>query len=550
MLTPNPLDVLQGYRLGARRATVELQPTDAAAIHIDFDALRLAEDVAALNGRAVILTGTAGDGKTYLAQRMMIALGLDPQAVGSTLGSGAYDHDGIYIDLDLSSRPLTEARVRRLHAALSAPNVVTLICANEGKLTVLERCFDDLSLAQPSDVLRVNLSRRAIVSHSAWAKVLGGVLDGPIWDAATDLGASPLSWNRAWLREPAVAERVRKYLMLAYLLGEPITVRETLSFLAYALGGGIGSDQADRANDAPIRYLLFNTIFCEPEGYLHGGRATPTEKLLWWLFRFDPGDQASPEMDLRLLVDLEAVADELPDELVAIWRHDLVVRGGEKSDTEYRRRLASYMRYARRWCALATDDGFNAFFPFRHFQAFLDALQSAPEDLADQIPDLIRGLNILLSGGQERDPSDLRVFYLGAGTTRQAVSVYSTSHTIPEEDLRLEPDPAPAAAGEMAGDAYLEQLPRRLRLSYNSGQAVLPISLLLYEVLHSAASPAGGFPATLWAKERSSVARFMDEVGRIRTTGGTKLKFTVLLDGGQARFAMTHSPKKKQLTLS
>ena len=41
----HPLDILQGYRLGSRQATVELQNPNAPAIHVDFEVLRLVEDV-------------------------------------------------------------------------------------------------------------------------------------------------------------------------------------------------------------------------------------------------------------------------------------------------------------------------------------------------------------------------------------------------------------------------------------------------------------------------------------------------------------------------
>ena len=115
----HPLEILQGYRLGGHRATVELQRSGAPGIHIEFDVLKLVEDIRSGRVKAVILTGTAGDGKTYLAYRVMDVLGLDRASVTAAQVEGGYDLDGVYIDLDLSAGPLTDTRVGRLHQALS-----------------------------------------------------------------------------------------------------------------------------------------------------------------------------------------------------------------------------------------------------------------------------------------------------------------------------------------------------------------------------------------------------------------------------------------------
>ncbi|PLS78253.1 MAG: hypothetical protein CYG59_19495, partial [Chloroflexi bacterium] len=400
-MTVHPSDVLQGYRIGSRQAVVELQQAEYPAIHIDFKVLGLIHDIQQRPGQAVILTGTAGDGKTYLAYQLVEHLGLDKAVVLKAQHLGGYDQDGVYIDLDLSAGALTDERVRRLHTVLTTPGRLTLVCANEGKLNELIERFTPSTI--PPRVIVINLSRRAIISPEAWNQVLQGVLNGRLWQ--TPLQANELvAWNRNSLQDPQIAERVRRYLLLPYLLGEPITVRETLSFLAYALGSGLSAAQSSRISPGlRIRHLLFNTLFSEPEGYEHGGRATPSEKLLYWLYRFDPADQASPEIDLKLLVELDQLDVVPPPDLLEMWRNDLLVRGNEQTDTEYRVRLARYMRYARRWYALASDIGFVAYFPFRHFADYLSALHAPHDDTDEQVGIIIRGLNVLLSGGREDD---------------------------------------------------------------------------------------------------------------------------------------------------
>jgi hypothetical protein len=249
-------DVLLAYRLGSSAATVELQRADAPKIHIDFHVFRLVVDVVNNPEQAIILTGTAGDGKTYLAYRIIDRLSLDREEVKGAQRSGGFNQDGCYIDLDLSAGALTEDRIRSLYQALARPQILTLVCANEGKLSELEAALSQRGLNLPEKVLQVNLSQRALVSIPAWEKVLNGVLKGEIWENVEQTDGSTIAWNRNWLKDPAVADRLRRFLLLPYLLGEPITVRETLSFLAYALGGGLSSAAASELGvDDRIRYL-------------------------------------------------------------------------------------------------------------------------------------------------------------------------------------------------------------------------------------------------------------------------------------------------------
>jgi hypothetical protein len=546
MIAYDPFDTLRDYRLGSRQAQIELAEP---VIRIEFDVLRLVEDVQSRPGQAVILTGTAGDGKTYLAFLILDALGISRRAVRDAQVAGGYDREGVFVDLDLSAGPLSGERVQRLHHVLSQPQRLTLICANEGKLSEFEDRLHGIGLHWPENVLCINLSHRALVSPAAWDKVLAGVLSGPLWEGEVDT-ASPLAWNRAWLQDAGVAARLRCYLLLPYLLGEPITVREILSFLAYALGGGLGSAEATRLEPAErIRYLLFNTLFSEPEGYLHGGRATPTEKLLWWLFRFDPADQASPEVDLRLLVGLDKLKVSPPPELLSMWHNDLVVREGEERDKEYRARLGRFMAYGRRWYTLASDTGLAAYFPFHHFASYLQAL-NAPGALEDLIPTLIRGLNLLLSGGQVDQEYKLNVFYLVPEGNRQGIAIYSTNSFVFAEDFALETDLAAEVPETAVESRYLERLPRRLYLKYRpQPQVRLPVSLLLYEVLSSVAGPTGGFPATMWSKERDAVTRFVAGLNREVRVRGPVAEYTVHLDTG-TQFDLTYRPANKRIDVS
>jgi len=549
----HPAEILQGYRLGGHQATVELQKAGMPSVHIDFDVLRLVEDVRAGNVKAVILTGTAGDGKTYLAYRVIDALGLDRAAVAAAQSQGGYNQDGVYTDLDLSAGPLTSARVQRLHQVLSKPGRLTLVCANEGKLSELEERFRASGLDFPQVPLRINLSRRSLVSPEAWTKVLHGVLDASFWDEANLPDADLLARNRAALQDAQMAEHVRRYLLLPYLLGEPITVREVLSFLAYVLTGGLTPAQAAEVSNDGIRllpYLLFNALFSEPDGYVHGGRAVPVEKLLWWMFRFDPGATANPQTDLQLLTRLDQLDVAPPDELCHYWRSEMVVRPEEESDTKYRERVARFMRYARRWYALFSDTGHRAYFPFRYFDQYVDDLLMRSENLDNQISPLVKGLNLLLSGGQVGGEFDLNLYHTAGQSIAQRSVVYSKTQ-VGLGDFCLVSD---LTSGHVGGDMYVECHPRRLYLCYPAeadpdNQIRLPVSLLLYEVLMGAASPEGGFPATLWAKERHTVGRFMGALNR-RVKEKSPVAQFVVLAKANSTFNLAHDSKNQRITVS
>jgi hypothetical protein len=276
----------------------------------------------------------------------------------------------------------------------------------------------------------------------------------------------------------------------------------------------------------------------------------PSEKLLWWIYRFDPADQASPQMDLRLLVELDKLDVAPPPELVQIWRNELLFLDSDRGESPYRSRLERYMRYARRWYSLASKDGLNAYFPFRHFSKFLEALSSTGDQLQEQIKPILRGLNMLLSGGNVDENMELMIYYLKPEGARQRAAIYTTNVVVDITDLMLQPDNVIENYGPGNGKNYLERMPRRLYLTYADQPDVrLPISLMLYEVLMSAGSPEGGFPATLWAKERDTVARFMNRLNQAVEQQKSNIEVSIVR-GEEDILQLRHQPAHARLKVS
>jgi len=294
--------------------------------------------------------------------------------------------------------------------------------------------------------------------------------------------------------------------------------------------------------------MVFNTLFSEPDGYIHGGRGLPGEKLLMWMFRFDPGVAANPEADLRLLTQLDQLDPRPPDELLDYWHTELVIQPGERSDTGYRQRTSVFMRYARRWYALFSKKGHNAYFPFRYFGDYVEALSLPAEDLEERVTVLVKGLNLLLSGGRVDDEFNLNLYHTSDLATSDQSVIYSNTQ-VSYDDFSLTSD----LPEDDETNAYLERHPRRLYLGYPANaepeaQIHLPVSLLLHEVLMGAASPESGFPATLWTKERYVVARFMGALNR-KVKKTPVAQFVISIDQDN-ELKLAHNAKKQSVKVT
>jgi hypothetical protein len=247
---------------------------------------------------SVVLTGTAGDGKTYLCRQVWEALGADPAAwhskdplltttvpvpANAAVGPVGGSSDGIgrasgartlHVIRDLSAwapqrgvpwDPAREEFLQRFSASLfdgAAGGEIFLVAANDGQLMeswhrlrpshsverareVLETLLVDDAQSRDGVALRFfNLSRQS--SADLFDRALGAFLAHPGWEACRALDAGPgeffgpdcpIRRNMELLATPLVRTRLRALLALCDHNRLHIPIRQILLLLANAILG-------------------------------------------------------------------------------------------------------------------------------------------------------------------------------------------------------------------------------------------------------------------------------------------------------------------------
>jgi hypothetical protein len=180
----------------------------------------------------------------------------------------------------------------------------------------------------------------------------------------------------------------------------------------------------------------------------------------------------------------------------------------------------------------------------------MKSLSLSPEELSTQVDSILGGLNRLLSNNQVETNYELKLFYLTADGNRQRYSIYlDNAKDLDSSQFELITDFDLEGTDTNHASTYLEKLPRRLYLRYLSQPQIrLPISLLLYETLQSASGPSGTYTATLWAKERDTVLRFLGALSQAVHLSGPRADFKVL--NSDAEIKLTYIKNRKQLSIS
>jgi hypothetical protein len=211
---------------------------------------------------SIILTGNAGDGKTYLCRQIIHAFaGKDITSWGDDT-EFRIDRDAIQLHVvkDLSEMSDTAGmdQLHQLNAAMIATNSTEryLIAANEGRLRALLTAahLDDLYEAVNTQLLQgpdqnnqrlivVNLNR--VTTSSYVTQALRWMTDPVHWEDCEGcpiLDRCPIRFNATRLREEQVQQRVTLLYRLLEHLDVHVTIRDMLMHLAYTLTGGQSCD--------------------------------------------------------------------------------------------------------------------------------------------------------------------------------------------------------------------------------------------------------------------------------------------------------------------
>jgi hypothetical protein len=205
---------------------------------------------------SVILTGNAGDGKTYLCRQLVETFSGAPFVHWDTYAAQTLERDGIRLHVVKDLSELGEAQGRQtlhgLAAALAgtAPAERYLIAANEGRLRSLLSKDEALAAlygkvdaqlcGEPADdnspLVVINLTR--VTTSSFVPAVLRWMTDAAHW---SDCGACPIvnrcpvRHNATRLSDAHIAGRVQLLYQLLEHLDIHVTVRDMLIHLAYTI---------------------------------------------------------------------------------------------------------------------------------------------------------------------------------------------------------------------------------------------------------------------------------------------------------------------------
>lgn len=309
---------------------------------------RLVENFRSNHPKTIILTGTAGDGKTYTARQVYIKLG----------GNIAdWNDDQPEIPLTIPDNGLTVIFVRDLSemtagekarllprlrdALLQKGNEVFLVCVNDGHLLKTWREHirdDDQSYMAFKEMLRqdsetsdslpglklINMSRHC---HAGMVdNIIDEITDHPGWDGCPkDCPAKdndcPVLANRDILRqrgEASVRRRLTQLITLAATDGEHLSIRQLIIIVVNALLGYRDSSGKRTLLDCALArkcaaegtYELTN-----PFSHIFGDNLPPNRRGQYQAFvvlsRFGIGDETTHLFDEALLRLTEQ--PELPD---------------------------------------------------------------------------------------------------------------------------------------------------------------------------------------------------------------------------------------------
>jgi hypothetical protein len=375
---------------------------------------------------SVILTGNAGDGKTYLCRQIVEAFGGGPVDDWEALTGQPVERAGarLHVVKDLSELGEQQGAtvLRGLAAALDSPASPEryLIAANEGRLRYLLGEAEAPELRQQVDrQLREGpdvASRQLVVINLTAVTTSTFVPEALRWMTADEHWATcmacparehcPLLHNATHLRDPQVAGRVQLLYQLLEHLDIHVTVRDMLIHLAYTLTGNrrcpdVQQPEEEHADHSPFAY--YENIWGREDDAAFRRKASVVQHL----DRLRIGEHSLFEIDDFIVSGGES-ADEQEEHkrlfapLVDLngWRfaqdREAYLSGGaDKSSAEEEQDLRWWLPHCRRklffeWEAEARV---TRLIPFLHVDLYQSLLRDERGVQERVLRDLVVGLN-------------------------------------------------------------------------------------------------------------------------------------------------------------
>ena len=375
---------------------------------------------------SVILTGNAGDGKTYLCRQVVQDFSGQRLSDWEPLATAPIARGGLRLRVVKDLSELGEQQgagvLRDLAASLADPSSPEryLIAANEGRLRYLLGQVGAPELRQEVDrqlregpdtgggrLVVINLT--AVTTSTFVPEALRWMTADEHWAACERCPARercPLLHNATRLRDPQVAARVQLLYQLLEHLDIHVTVRDMLIHLAYTLTGNrrcpdVQRPEAEHADHSPFAY--YENIWGREDDAAFRRKASVVQHL----DRLRIGEHSLFEIDDFIVSGGEG-ADEQEEHrrlfapLVDLdgWRfaqdREAYLSGGaDKSSAEEERALRGWLPHCRRklffeWDAEARV---TRLIPFLYVDLYQSLLRDERGVQERVLRDLVVGLN-------------------------------------------------------------------------------------------------------------------------------------------------------------
>ena len=353
--------------------------------------------------KSVILTGTAGDGKTYTARNVLEDLSAGKKTWGATekIVSHTFKNRKIRFIKDLSE--LKEHDKNRLFPFISASltentNNIFIICVNDGHLLKFFRdrrdenhgkyLYDEIETMLEHDrVLSSNkkfkihnMSRDdhgsilndiidQVVDHSSWEKCKGCKLQE---DATSPC---PIQVNRDLLREkedPSIRARMNDMIRIAAADGKYLSIRQLILLTVnILLGDSKDPEEAVLLNcdSSKSRAIMSEYQFTNPYSNIFGDNLQESQRRLYGVFTtlrgFGVGKESTNVIDQNIIWGKEEESandiygNRIFDEHRRIYQSDM---NGATDDffsaiVNQRRRLFFSTKVDSRYCSNESNQG-------------------------------------------------------------------------------------------------------------------------------------------------------------------------------------------------
>ncbi|MBC7228745.1 MAG: hypothetical protein H5T61_16180, partial [Thermoflexales bacterium] len=236
---------------------------------------------------SVILTGNAGDGKTYLCRQIVAAFTGQPVVDWADRLDWPIPRNSLTLRVVKDLSEMSEEAGARILRDLAVewqakqPRQVFLIAANEGRLRAVlqrERLEDlyrevDRQLRDGPDLDNdrlIVLNLNQVTTSTYVPAALAWLTDPARWEPCAACGtqtACPIFFNAVRLAEPHIARRMQRLYQVLEHLGVHVTIRDMLIHLAYTITGGLDCDtvkeRSRRLDWEAYRHVYYENVWGE-----------------------------------------------------------------------------------------------------------------------------------------------------------------------------------------------------------------------------------------------------------------------------------------------